>query len=359
VHVPVRSFGPRVWLACGLLAWLAALTGASASTVAEPVGGIAKTRTAARDSSQPRTPRAVSSVGTSSPANAPASPQSSPALTTPKKAVDWVALNPAFAGATFVKDTDVCATCHADYLKAYSGTKHFKAFSRTPPPTTGDCESCHGPRSKHVQDPTVDLKIDATSPGQSTICLQCHEGGPRMSWKSGAHYAGEVSCTSCHAVMATKTPRALLKTATAAETCYQCHAEVRIQTNKMSHHPIREGRMDCASCHNVHGSMQGLLIKPTLNDTCATCHADKRGPFVWEHAPVRESCDNCHTPHGSNQRNLLSSKDPFLCLSCHSYGGHINLPRYNRVSTPYGSGCTNCHITTHGSNHPSGAKFTR
>ena len=45
--------------------------------------------------------------------------------------------------------------------------------------------------------------------------------------------------------------------------------------------------------------------------------------------------------------------------TCHSYGGHINLPRYNRVSNPYGSGCVNCHITTHGSNHPSGAKFTR
>ena len=117
--------------------------------------------------------------------------------------------------------------------------------------------------------------------------------------------------------------------------------------------------MDCASCHNVHGSTPSLMTKNTVNDTCFSCHTDKRGPFIWEHAPVREGCATCHEPHGSTQRNLLTSRDPFLCLSCHSYGGHINLPRYNRVSNPYGSGCSNCHISTHGSNHPSGAKLTR
>jgi len=159
--------------------------------------------------------------------------------------------------------------------------------------------------------------------------------------------------------MEQKSEKGLLIKSTAADTCYSCHQEVRAEANKMSHHPIREGRMDCASCHNVHGASDGLLIKPTLNDTCFTCHAEKRGPFLWEHAPVRESCATCHTPHGSNQRTLLTAKDPFLCLSCHSYGGHINLPRYNRVSNPYGSGCSNCHTSVHGSNHPSGPKLTR
>ena len=117
--------------------------------------------------------------------------------------------------------------------------------------------------------------------------------------------------------------------------------------------------MDCASCHNAHGSAPSLLIRQSVTETCFTCHTDKRGPFVWEHAPVREDCANCHAAHGSSQRNLLTAKDPFLCLSCHSYGGHVNLPRYNRVSNPYGSGCSNCHISVHGSNHPSGAKLTR
>lgn len=274
------------------------------------------------------------------------------------KPVDWVALNPGFAGATFVKDPETCRTCHEDAMKAYSATVHAKAFAVSPPPGTGDCESCHGPRSKHVDDPEVDLRIDAPRL-QSAVCLQCHEGGARMGWKAGAHHSGDVSCSSCHTVMAKKSERALLKTTDVRETCYRCHAEIRTETNKMSHHPIREGRMDCASCHNVHGSTPRLLTKTTVTETCYSCHTEKRGPFVWEHAPVRENCATCHTPHGSNQRNLLTSKDPFLCLSCHSYGGHINLPRYNRVSNPYGSGCSNCHTSVHGSNHPSGAKLTR
>mgnify|MGYP003896807939 CR=1 FL=1 len=28
-------------------------------------------------------------------------------------------------------------------------------------------------------------------------------------------------------------------------------------------------------------------IRPILFDNCFSCHADKRGPFLWEHAPVR------------------------------------------------------------------------
>jgi DmsE family decaheme c-type cytochrome len=275
------------------------------------------------------------------------------------KPIDWVAINPAFAGSTFVKDPEKCRECHEDTMNTYAGTKHAHAFALNPPPGTGDCESCHGPQSKHLDDTDVDLSIDPQSPAQSAICLQCHEGGARMAWKAGAHQSNEVTCVSCHFVMAQKSPKGLLQKETARETCFKCHTDVRLEGNKMSHHPVREGRMDCNSCHNSHGSTPGLLIKPTLNDTCYSCHTEKRGPFVWEHAPVRESCANCHTPHGSNQRYLLTAKNPFLCLSCHSYGGHINLPRYNRVSNPYGSGCSNCHLSTHGSNHPSGAKLTR
>lgn len=276
-----------------------------------------------------------------------------------KKPVDWVALNPGFAGAAFVNDSETCRTCHEDDVKNFSGTKHATAFAVNRPANTGGCESCHGPRSKHIENPTAELRVDPKSRAQSLVCLQCHEGGSRLGWKAGAHHTNDVSCVSCHYVMGQKSERGLLVKATTSDTCYQCHTEVRAEGNKMSHHPVREGRMDCKSCHNAHGSTPSLLTKNTVNETCYSCHTEKRGPFVWEHAPARENCANCHTPHGSNQRNLLTSKDPFLCLSCHSYGGHINLPRYNRVSNPYGSGCSNCHVSMHGSNHPSGAKLTR
>jgi DmsE family decaheme c-type cytochrome len=274
--------------------------------------------------------------------------------------IDWAALNPAFEGAAFVRGAQVCATCHDDVLGAFGDTPHGREFRLGRTPAEGECESCHGPRSKHVDEPGSELAWETFgAAGQSAVCLQCHEGGARMGWRAGAHHSSEVSCTSCHQVMAAHSERDLLVEPVVREACYSCHIEVRAQMSKISHHPVREGRMDCADCHNPHGAEAAMLRTATINDTCLTCHAEKRGPFVWEHAPVRESCANCHEPHGSTNRSLLTRKDSFLCLQCHSYGGHINLPRYNRTSNPYGSGCVNCHITPHGSNHPSGAKLTR
>ena len=276
-----------------------------------------------------------------------------------RRPVDWSKINSAFAGAEFVSDPNTCAACHEDVMRAFDHTMHARALGRAEA-AAEKCESCHGPRSLHIANPTDELAFEKMPPSQQeAVCMQCHEGGSRFGWKSGAHRTNDVSCTSCHVVMKKITDRALLAKPSGPETCYQCHQEVRAELWKVSHHPVREGRMDCASCHNPHGSTPGLLVKNTLNETCTGCHTEKRGPFLWEHAPVRESCANCHTPHGSGHRNLLTAKDSFLCLSCHSYGGHINLPRYNRVSNPYGSGCVNCHVRVHGSNHPSGAKQTR
>ena len=310
---------------------------------------------------------AVTSGQSSRSAVASSSPQA-PAKTPPAskrvvRPVDWVALNPAFAGATFVNDRATCLTCHEEEMQKYDHTIHAASLTfAAGAQTTGDCETCHGPRSKHVEEEeaTDVLAYEKLAPaGQSAVCMQCHQGGSQIRFKTGPHHSAEVSCSSCHYVMDRKSDRGLLQKSSSTELCYQCHGEVRADMLKMSHHPVREGRMQCASCHNPHGSTEALLIKNTVNETCATCHTEKRGPFLWEHAPVRESCATCHTPHGANQRFLLTAREPFLCLSCHSYGGHINLPRYNRTSNSYGNGCTNCHITTHGSNHPSGAKQTR
>ncbi|HUP62833.1 MAG TPA: DmsE family decaheme c-type cytochrome [Thermoanaerobaculia bacterium] len=278
--------------------------------------------------------------------------------------VDWVALNPAFKDATFVKDTSTCLGCHEDAMKKYEHTTHartFKAAARTELDKLG-CEACHGPRSKHIEEPTSDLSLDRISPdGRSQICLQCHRAGKnQMHWQASAHSGGAVSCDSCHMVMERRSDLALLKTKEQESLCYDCHADVRAQMQKSSHHPVREGKMTCSNCHNPHGSTgPTMLRRATVTETCQSCHQDKRGPFVWEHPPARDNCATCHNAHGSNNRSMLVNKAQFLCLQCHSYGGHINVPRYNRTSAPTQQGCVNCHVTPHGSNHPSGAKLTR
>ena len=131
---------------------------------------------------------------------------------------------------------------------------------------------------------------------------------------------------------------------------------------KNSHHPIREGKISCTDCHNPHGTQTRSLIKAaSVNEQCYTCHAEKRGPFLWEHAPVRESCLNCHTPHGSNHQKLQKTATPYLCQQCHSNTRHpgtlydaTTLADQSRASNRiFNRACLDCHSAVHGSNNPS------
>jgi predicted CXXCH cytochrome family protein len=63
------------------------------------------------------------------------------------------------------------------------------------------------------------------------------------------------------------------------------------------------------------------MKRDSVNDTCYTCHMEKRGPFVHVHEPVAEDCSNCHNPHGTTAENLLKARPPFLCHQCHTPHG--------------------------------------
>ena len=95
------------------------------------------------------------------------------------------------------------------------------------------------------------------------------------------------------------------------------------QFQKPYAHPVRQGKLACSDCHAPHGSTADKqLVKATLNQTCYECHAEKRGPFLWEHAPVAEDCSICHAPHGASNPGMLTARGPVLCQSCHSQQGH-------------------------------------
>ena len=66
------------------------------------------------------------------------------------------------------------------------------------------------------------------------------------------HARRNVACTSCHSVHSSKSVKAQLKTKIDAETCYTCHKSERAKAMRTSHHPVREGKMGCSSCHNPH-----------------------------------------------------------------------------------------------------------
>jgi DmsE family decaheme c-type cytochrome len=138
-----------------------------------------------------------------------------------------------------------------------------------------------------------------------------------------------------------------------------------------SHHPVREGKMSCLDCHNPHGGRVGLAQDDSGRELCFSCHPEKEGPFIYEHAPVSEDCMTCHTPHGSVADNLLIQTEPTLCLNCHAMHFHASVegwdgnfgvpmaPERAGFSTPDGwkkgmlTKCTQCHTEIHGSDLPS------
>jgi DmsE family decaheme c-type cytochrome len=111
-----------------------------------------------------------------------------------------------------------------------------------------------------------------------------------------------------------------------------------------------------------------MIKAASVNEQCYTCHTEKRGPFLWEHAPVRENCLNCHNPHGSNHDKLLVAKMPYLCQRCHLNTRHPGTFYDGRVgggtlglssNRAFEHACKNCHQNVHGGNAPSGPYLGR
>ncbi len=279
-----------------------------------------------------------------------------------------------------------CVRCHDEEdLPDMSRSAHVVATdSRTP-----SCTTCHGPSPTHVDKPkdvddrpapdrVFSRNAGSLPADRSEVCMSCHDKDARRAlWPGSQHPAADVACTSCHKIHVNE-DRALGKT-TQVDVCFNCHKEQRVQVNRPSRHPIPEHKMTCSDCHAVHGSMGPKLVKrDSTNDTCYTCHAEKRGPFVHSHQPVVEDCAICHNPHGSTVASMLVARPPLLCHQCHTphvagavgaLGGQPGVfgpagpgqgPQINATSNSknvvniwQGRSCANCHTQVHGSNNPS------
>lgn len=252
--------------------------------------------------------------------------------------------------------TQTCGTCHEDQVKAFAATPHAQSAL--------GCEGCHGPGQAHVDgggDKTKIRNFKTLTPSESSaVCLTCHNKGMQSQWIGSTHDSRKLACVTCHDPHPKgAVPKALLRKPE-FDLCTSCHLQRKAQLFRSGHMPMREGKMNCTSCHNPHGSTgPAMLLQNSVNENCYSCHAEKRGPFLWEHAPVRENCLTCHDPHGSIQDNLLRMRPPILCQQCHTDTRHPS-----QIHTPadrfaFNHGCVNCHAMIHGSNSPSGQRFER
>lgn len=270
------------------------------------------------------------------------------------------------AGDKLVGDS-ACADCHEEVVNSFNKSFHKLSFKSS---DEFRCEACHGGGAAHVdsEDPANILGPSANLKKLESNCLSCHSkvmGGVKE------HHVNVVGlgCTSCHKIHQPLYKGTLTKPENVL--CADCHKDVKAKMYLPSHHPVKEGKMGCSDCHKFDGTENANFER--TNDTCLSCHAQYRGPFVFEHSPVAEDCKICHDPHGSVADNLLKQNEPFVCLQCHQMHFHANLgsvegeytlPNHSDrsvTSTRSGSKrsmltkCTQCHPMVHGSDLPSEA----
>jgi len=268
---------------------------------------------------------------------------------------------------------ETCLDCHDELGEAFAKTFH--GIVNDEASGSINCESCHGSGSAHAEEGDIELIGNPAKTDQfgSSSCLNCHNTAMFDEWEFAGHNGGDVNCAGCHTIHEEPQP------ATGhyiQKTCFKCHSDVSAALHMPSHHPVNEGLISCIDCHAVHGGTPELAMDATGRELCMSCHPEKEGPFIYEHAPVSENCLVCHSPHGTVADNLLVQNEPTLCLSCHPMHFHATIPGWDGdfatpqtperagTSTPDGwkegilTKCTQCHTEIHGSDLPSQAIST-
>jgi DmsE family decaheme c-type cytochrome len=201
------------------------------------------------------------------------------------------------------------------------------------------------------------------APALSLICLKCHTANATFNlhnWNLSTHAVSDVSCSDCHRIHAG--PDLIVRPRETFTMCFECHEDKRAEFYLPSHHPVPERKVICTDCHDPHGTTSdNLLRKDTVEETCTECHAEKEGPFVFEHADLNDDCLECHSPHGSVNNNLLNVSMPFLCLQCHE-GHRTSSSLSSGVKAAFYTRCTDCHSQIHGTDIPSSSgkgRFTQ
>jgi DmsE family decaheme c-type cytochrome len=264
--------------------------------------------------------------------------------------------------------SEMCAVCHEDIFKAFQKSRHQAIEADKRRGWEGrSCESCHGPGSLHAESASPEGIVNPSKlkPFEEiTSCLACHKNqmAPTGRIASG-HANDQVACSQCHAVHPKQgmTLRERRKPQI-SEQCGACHQSARSAFARPHAHRVNEGAMSCVDCHNPHNQVAAPAQRVAFGNepSCLSCHANLRGPFVFEHAPMRvEGCGACHVPHGSpNPKMLTRHEVANVCLECHADIGVISgrpnalggpPPAFHDLRTAKFRNCTTCHRKIHGS----------
>jgi DmsE family decaheme c-type cytochrome len=249
-----------------------------------------------------------------------------------------------------------CAMCHEEVVAEFQTNIHAVAARGGP-----TCATCHTNGLQHMEE-GGDASLIAIPSGADgeQLCLSCHQDTRTMFSSRSVHSDTSIHCTDCHAIhgVSTGEHRASLLARPSTELCGSCHPGPLNAFRRPFGHQLDRGGLVCASCHNPHGGSgeHSLVVDRSGDGPCVSCHAEKRGPFVFPHVSgIVGDCMSCHEPHGSSNPNALTrSRVDQLCLECHSPIEGITVgsqpPSVHDMLNPRWRNCTVCHVAIHGSN---------
>ena len=353
--------GYRPLAAFAALAALSTLTLALGGAGApEPTATPAATPAASQNPAA--TPAAAVTPASKTPdaATTPAAATTPSAPGTPAPGAGAAETTPAHAAA---EELPKCADCHGAEVEGFAKNPHARWSHKEKKPDPNDaCTTCHGDGTKHIEgggDPTLIQGFHGLSGAEN--CLACHEKNNHyQSFVTGFHAnSASVNCLTCHSIHKAPPKSDHLVAKPAGELCQTCHSTISASfRSKPFAHRLDRGGMTCVTCHDPHGRKEEPVRMTREGELpCLSCHADLRGPFVFDHVTGSGgNCLSCHEPHGSNNpKMLIWARVEQLCLSCHSQTGGPKTPgkqppSFHDLALPRYRNCTTCHVAVHGSN---------
>lgn len=264
----------------------------------------------------------------------------------------------------------ICATCHLDVSTKYMASDHGKALARG---TQGapTCIDCHG--EHEVVSPMAD-SAKTSRKHEARMCLSCHlddeavrkrvgpSAGFIASYENSVHgkavqhgNEGAATCSDCHGSHEMKKgsdPNARVSKKHIAETCGQCHGDIRDQFDASIHgKALMRGIAASATCTDCHGEHNILSPKDprspvaprnVSSQVCTPCHASLKLTEKYGLAANRfKSFEDSY--HGLASRG--GSIEVANCASCH--GVHDIKPSTDSTSRIHPSKlvhtCGSCH----------------
>jgi len=213
-----------------------------------------------------------------------------------------------------------------------------------PPPSgatyAGDevCTTCHD-EAATAYGKTIHARVlsDPSRPESERGCEACHGPGSIHADEGGGKGVGGIKGFGSEETASSR-----------SAACLNCHAKQSALHDFLAgEHSF--GTVACTDCHAIHkpGASPSLAQKPP--GLCYGCHEDLRATFALpQHHKVPEgvmSCTDCHQQHGSRNTAGLRDADDRTCFTCHA---EVQGPFVFEHGAEITEGCTRCH-DPHGS----------